>query len=139
MIYFNYLDLPTVPEHLILPVEEVLELENIFGGETKNYTIHECQDELRDYLKNLFPHRDTFRYQTLIHSIPVHKDRGRTTAINYLINTGGADVQTIWYEEDYTTPTYRVVLSKRRWHEIQVDRYHTVTNIQQRRFAITIA
>lgn len=139
MIYFNYLDLPTVPEHLILPVEEVLELENIFGGETKNYTIHECQDELRDYLKNLFPHRDTFRYQTLIHSIPVHKDRGRTTAINYLINTGGADVQTIWYEEDYTTPTYRVVLSNRRWHEIQVDRYHTVTNIQQRRFAITIA
>ena len=139
MTYYKYLELPVVPVSLILPVEEVLELENIFGGETKNYTIHECQDELREYLKELFPERQTFRYQTLVHGIPVHKDRGRTTAINYIIETGGNNVQTIWYEEDYVTPTYNVVLPKKIWHEIQVDQYHTVMNIEERRFAITIA
>ena len=28
---YKFLDLPEVPEDLILPVEEVLQLENIFG------------------------------------------------------------------------------------------------------------
>ena len=135
---YKFLDLPEVPEDLILPVEEVLQLENIFGGETKNYTIHECQDELREYLKELFPECEKFRYQTLIKGVPVHKDRGRTTAINYIIETGGDNVQTIWYEEDYTTPTHHVVLPKKKWHELQVDLYHTVENIEERRFAITV-
>jgi|TARA_R100000030_G_scaffold77306_1_gene60184 hypothetical protein len=135
---YKFLDLPEVPEDLILPVEEVLQLENIFGGETKNYTIHECQDELREYLKELFPECEKFRYQTLIKGVPVHKDRGRTTAINYIIETGGNNVQTIWYEEDYTTPTHNVILPKKKWHELQVDLYHTVANIEERRFAITV-
>ena len=63
---YKFLDLPEVPEDLILPVEEVLQLENIFGGETKNYTIHECQDELREYLKELFPERENFVIKLLL-------------------------------------------------------------------------
>jgi hypothetical protein len=136
---YKFLNIPSVPDHLILPVEEVLELENIFGGRSPNYTIHECQDELREYLQALFPECTKFRYQTLVHGVPVHKDRGRTTAINFILDTGGPNVQTIWYESDQTTPAGSVVLPAKQWHELQVDTHHTVMNIEGRRFAITVA
>ena len=136
---WRLLDLPTVPEHLILPVEQVLELENIFGGHTNNYTIHEVQPELREWLQRVFPDKTKFRYQTLIDDIPVHKDRGRDIAINYIINTGGDNVRTVWYEEDYTTPTHDAIMPAHTWHELQVDTYHSVLGLQERRFAITVA
>ena len=135
---YKYLNLPSVPTHLILPVEDVLKLENIFGGETNNYTIHEVQVELKDFLQAIFPDKTKFRYQTLIDEIPVHIDRGRTTAINYIINSGGDNVKTVWYEDDYTTPTYDVILETQKWCELQVDIYHNVTNLTERRFAITV-
>ena len=52
---YTKLDLPKIPKELILPIKEVLQLENIFGGRSKNYTIHECQPELSEYLKEVFP------------------------------------------------------------------------------------
>lgn len=131
-------DKKCVPEELILPVEQVLELPNFFTGETPNYTIHEVQDDLREWLQKEFPDRTKFRYQTLTKTVPVHKDIGRTECINYIIDNGGQNVQTIWYEEDYVTPTHNVILPERTWHLLQVDYYHTVTNIQGRRFAITV-
>ena len=136
---YRFLELPSVPEHLILPVEETLKLENIFGGHTNNYTIHEVQDELREYLQALFPDYTKFRYQTLREEIPVHKDRGRDIAVNYIIDAGGEDACTVWYEEDYTTPTHDVQLPVHRWHELRVDTYHSVTGITGLRYAITVA
>lgn len=136
---YKYLNLPSVPTHLILPIEEVLKLENIFGGETTNYTIHDVQQELKDFLQAIFPDKTKFRYQTLIDEIPVHIDRGRTTAINYIIKSGGENVKTVWYKDDYTTPTSDIILKPNQWHELQVDIYHNVTNLTERRFAITVA
>ena len=69
---YTKLDLPKVPDNLILPMYEVLKLENIFGGKSKNYTIHECQPELKEYLQKLFPEYTKFRYQTLTKDIPIH-------------------------------------------------------------------
>lgn len=135
---YSYLDLPKVPTELILPLEEILKLENIFGGATDKYTIHECQNELRDFLQQLFPSYTKFRYQTLREGVPVHIDRGRTEAINYLIDTGGDNVSTVWYEYDWTTPFLEKVFEAHRWHKLQVDIYHGVSNIKTCRYAITI-
>jgi hypothetical protein len=137
-MYHKLLNKPTVPEHLILPLDKILQIENIFGGETSNYTLHECQSELKEYLKIIFPEYTKFRYQTLKKTIPVHKDRGRIRAVNYIIDAGGSNVKTVWYEEDYTTPVYSVILPVKQWHELEVDTYHTVENIETRRYAITV-
>jgi hypothetical protein len=132
-------DLPIVPEHLILSLSEVVKLTNWFRGKSKNYTIHECQDNLREYLQNEFPKYEHFRYQTLVDGVPIHKDRNRTRALNYIIDAGGSDVHTIWYDEDKITPICDIVLPTNKWHILEVDSYHTITNIKERRFAITIA
>jgi hypothetical protein len=136
---YKFLDVPEIPEELILPLDEVLQLENIFGGATNNYTIHECQPELRDWLKSHFPDCTKFRYQTLIDEIPVHKDRGRDIAINYILDTGGDDVKTVWYEEDWTTATHDMIFPAKKWHEIDVSIYHGVSGLTSRRWAITVA
>lgn len=130
---------PSVPESLILPLDDILKLENIFGGATKNYTTHEVPDDLREYLQSIFPDCTKFRYQTMRGEIPVHKDRGRVRAINYILDTGGDNARTVWYEEDYTTPTHSMKLEERKWHEIDVGIYHNVINIDTVRYAITVA
>jgi len=136
---FWILNIPKIPEHLILPLEETLELENIFEGDSDNYTIHNVQKELKEYLQPLFPNYSLFRYQTMINEIPVHVDGSRDFAINYIIDPGGDNVHTVWYEEDRITSTQDVKFPAQQWHEIQVNLYHNVTGITGRRYGITIA
>ena len=150
MTYRLLTDLPSIPENLILPVEEVLELENhaTWDGVTKNYTLHKCQDELIEYLKELFPERNDFWYQTIVQELPIHKNKNfselyirelPSTRLNYLIDAGGENVQTIWYTDISKEITHNVVLPIQVWHELQVYIYHSVNNIEEgrRRFAIT--
>ena len=135
---YTKLDLPKIPKDLILPLEEVLKLENIFGGKSKNYTIHECQPELKEYLQELLPDCTKFRYQTLTKDIPIHTDRGREFAINYIIQTGGQNAETCWYEEFVQEPIDSVIIPKEEWHKLAVNVHHTVRNITDWRFAITV-
>ena len=136
---YTKLDLPKVPDNLILTMYEVLKLENIFGGKSKNYTIHECQPELKEYLQKLFPEYTKFRYQTLTKDIPIHVDRGREFAINYIIHAGGDKVETCWYEEKTSqNPIDTVIFPREEWYKLAVDTYHTVRNITDWRFAITV-
>ena len=135
---YSTLDLPKIPKDLILSLEEVLKLENIFGGKSKNYTIHECQLELKEYLQDLFPDCTKFRYQTLTQDIPIHTDRGREFAINYIIQTGGDTAETCWYEEFVQEPIDSIILPKEEWYKLAVNVHHTVRNITDWRFAITV-
>lgn len=136
---FWILNIPKIPEHLILPLEEILELENVFEGDSNNYTVHDVQKELKEYLQPLFPNYRKFRYQTMTGDIPVHVDNSRDFAINYIIDPGGDNVHTVWYEEDRITPTQDAKFPAQQWHEIQVNLYHNVTGITGRRYGITIA
>lgn len=140
-MYCKFLDKPKVPEHLILSLGQVLKLENIFGGQSKDYTIHDCQDELKAYLKTVFPEYTKFRYQTLRNGVPIHVDFGRTHATNYIIDTGGIDVKTIWYESTPIhdkIPIFNTVIPAKSWHELKVDSLHTVMGIDTTRYAITV-
>lgn len=150
MLYKLLTDIQRIPENLILSVEEVLELENhaVWNGVTKNYTLHKCQDELREYLKELFPERNDFWYQTIVHGLPIHKNKNfsefynrelPSTRTNYLIDAGGDNVQTIWYKEVSGEIIDNVVFPIQIWHELEVFVHHSVDNIEEshRRFSIT--
>lgn len=137
-MYYKYLDLPAPPTTLVYNLEQTLQLENIFGGHTNNYTIHECPDELAYWLKGIFPSCNKFRYQTLTKDIPCHIDRGRTSCINFLLDTGGNNVSTAWYTDEFGDKIEEVVLERNRWHELQVDQWHTVHGLTGWRHAITV-
>tara|TARA_R110000772_G_C13308970_1_gene439678 strand:+ start:2469 stop:2885 length:417 start_codon:yes stop_codon:yes gene_type:complete len=138
-MYYKYLDHPVPPQELLLDLHSVRQLPNIFGGATKNYTIHECPDELAEWLRGIFPEYTKFRYQTLTRDIPCHVDRGREIAINYLIDAGGTDVSTVWYSDEFGDKLEETIVEAGRWHQLQVDQWHTVHGITGDRFALTIA
>lgn len=132
-------DIPPIPADLLITnPDEVRKLPNIFSGKSNNYTLHECPDELRSYLKKIFPDMTKFRYQTLRKDIPVHIDIGRKFAINYIVSTGGTDVNTVWYKKDGSTEVFRVKLPSNTWHKLEVDKHHNVTGITDDRVAVTI-
>jgi len=141
-------DLPLIPENLILPVEEILELENhaTWDNVTEKYTLHRCQDELSDYLKEMFPESIGFWYHTIVEELPIHKNGDfstfynrelPSTRLNYIIDSGGENVRTNWYDNEELIES--VVFPERVWHELEVFVYHNVDNIDEgkRRVAIT--
>lgn len=67
----------------------------------------------------------------------IHKDLGKIRGLNYILDLGGPNVVTTFYEKDYTK-IHSCVLPAFRWHEIQTDVFHHVTNIQTKRVALTI-
>ena len=138
-MFYEKLDLPKLPEDLLLTdPDEIRKLPNTFVGESKNYTIHDVPDELLSYLKNMFPDRTLFRYQTLTDGVPIHIDVGRNDTINYIINTGGDNVITSWYDEN-GTEQFSVCIPKQTWHWLKVDVPHGVHNIKAIRVAVTVA
>jgi|SaaInlLV_10m_DNA_1039704.scaffolds.fasta_scaffold107735_1 hypothetical protein len=135
---FKRLDIPAVPEEIILPLDEILKLKNFFGGYTDKYTIHDCQDELYFWLKDVFPEYNKLCYQTLQDDVPIHIDGGRTTAINYIIKSGGDSVSTAWYDSEFGEKINEISIEPNQWHEIEVDKWHTVHGITDRRISITV-
>lgn len=135
---YTIFDLPKIPKHLILSIEEVLKLDNKFTGLSNNYSTHNVQNELKEYLQLMFPEHQFFRYQLLKGNIPIHVDVSRDIAINYIIDTGGSNVSTVWYDDTRTTAIESVVFQPNIWHSIRTDIPHNVNNITEQRFAITI-
>ena len=135
---YRLLDMPRVPDNLILPIGKILEIENFFGGYTDRYTIHDCQPDLQQFLKKLFPEYKKFCYQTLQDNVPIHIDTGRTTAINYIVKSGGDRVSTAWYTDEFGDKIKEVVIKPKKWHELEVDKWHGVHGITDRRVAITV-
>ncbi len=112
------------------------------------YTIHKCGDELTEELKILFPDlvdKSTHytridnllcNYQCIYRGVPIHKD-DRDFAFNYIINTGGNNVETVWYDDNYKE-IHRECIEPNKWHQLKVNVLHTVEGITNKRFGITI-
>jgi hypothetical protein len=99
-----------------------------------NYSI------LEDHLQPLFNFDITNRVfiQIIKKGISIHKDTGRKIIYNYLIDTGGANVYTHFFDEDKKTELYSVNIPVNAWHKMDVSYYHNVTGITHNRIAITI-
>jgi hypothetical protein len=84
---------------------------------------------------------------------PPHCDRGRKTAINYVVAAGGDCVTTTFYNEtrqdsnlsaaenyryDQVTVKSSQVLHEQQWHAYNVQRFHSVENIKTERYLLSI-
>jgi hypothetical protein len=83
---------------------------------------------------------------------PPHVDRGRALAINYYIELGGDNVQTVYYNKQLETDSesstnYRYsdvkkigqyCFKKNNWYAYNVSQCHSVENIQTTRYFLSI-
>jgi hypothetical protein len=77
-------------------------------------------------------------FQIMTGDQPMHKDNVTLTKLIYLINTGGDNVYTRFYDDDKNlTHSYKIECN--RWHLLKADSYHSVDGVEsgQTRFSLT--
>ena len=80
-----------------------------------------------------------FGFQIMIGDVAVHKDAGTSIKFCYLIQTGGDNVITTFYNDDKITPLDSYCIELEQWHILKVNTWHGVSNFapDQIRFAVT--
>jgi hypothetical protein len=137
--FFKYLDLPKIPEYLLVDIASIEQQKNIYGIELPFYKQFEVSNELYTFLKSIFDFEFSAQYQIIRKELPIHKDRSRTECINYLIDNGGANSSLMIYNEDKTTVVHREQIENFKWHWIDVSKFHGVSGLQDSpRFSITV-
>ncbi len=142
-LLLEYLDLPTIPSEWLLSLEEIKQLPPYSPPELEErnlYYLRQLKDKriidlLQPYFNfNLEGH---IFYQFIGPKLGIHTDFGRKTAINYIIELGGNDVITKWYNDNNEVIEQQII-EKNRWHKLVVDVKHSAENITSDRYAVTI-
>lgn len=144
LTYYEELSWPKVPQEFCI-TDETFMIEQFQPAhpypDYPYYRQFKCYNNtLYEKLQPLFDFniRDRIFYQIVKHGISTHKDTGRKIIYNYLLDTGGDNVYTNFYDENKTTEVFSVKIPSQTWHRLDVSYYHNVINIQKPRIAISI-
>ena len=107
------------------------EIENLKNEDKEKKNIYN-----NHFLKSLFPKCTSFRYQLLRDGIPKHVDVDRVMCYNYILQSGGVNVETVWWDND--KEIYRTRIPEKKWHKINVTTEHSIENIETERVAISV-
>ena len=128
--YYEEIDwLPEIPDQLILPLNEILQLENLFPVPEMidTYASFKVQDNLSDFVNKYFDYEVNVKYQVIRKELPVHTDFGvGDVKFNYIVDTGG-DVTTRWWDEDHWNILHETICKERTWHKLRIDVPHDIT------------
>jgi hypothetical protein len=137
---FEYFDkFPKIPHDL---EEEIIKStiinENIFVYNSyENYKIYTATSELKKFIETFFKNH-IIRVQVIEKKLHIHKDIGRKIKFNYLINSGGSNVETCFYNNKIKL-TQKIKIDERRWHKLDVSVLHNVINLETPRIAVTVS
>lgn len=137
-INLQYLDKPALPQNLIEEVYKSLENPNTFAVKGyKDYELFEVTQPLKDFTKSIFDFEHNTKVQRIHNTLYIHKDFNRIKAFNYIIEQGGDNVETCFYNDKFELIEQHVI-EKHRWHVLNVDVFHNVRNVNRPRIALTV-
>jgi hypothetical protein len=135
---FTYVDNIKVPdEDLIKSVYDSLKENPFFNF--SNYFLYTCNPLLVKFLQSQFI-SNNFKYgiQRISAGQSIHIDYKRTTAFNFILETGGTNVATcFWSDLAGSKLLQSVVIGKQKWHKLNVTIPHSVINLTSDRISIT--
>ncbi len=137
--YLNYIDTPSLPESIIQEVYKSTQNPNIFYVQKSQneYGLYEATDLLKEYTHKIFSFQHKTRVQKIHKDLFIHKDFERGLAYNYLIDLGGDNVETCFFDNDFKLVETHVI-KKHAWHTLDVTVFHSVKNVTHPRLAITL-
>jgi hypothetical protein len=137
--YIRYLNLPEIPNELLSAIsknfdeyKKITHEETYAWSDSFNKDINEwCRDNICDTMY--------WGFQIITGELFLHKDQGTVTKMNFVIDTGGDNAVTEFYDDDQTTLLDSIIIQPRRWHIFKADTYHCVKNIDldKIRFGVT--
>jgi len=141
---YEELDWPQVPAEFCITNEEFM-IKNFIHSHPVDHYLYYRQykynsNTLVKILQPLFNFdiRGRIFYQIIKKGISTHKDIGRKIIYNYILDTGGEEVFTRFYEEDKVTESLSVKIPLHKWHKLDTTHYHNVTGIERPRVAISV-
>ena len=140
-MYYEYKEFPSIPENLLESPDAVINksTEGMHSAFKFNpfYQTRNAVPELTEWASQIIKQPFSIKYQIINEGIPIHKDFGRFTALNYILDTGGDNVLTNFYDNNKVLVD-SVCFPPKKWHIIRTDMYHNVTNHTHTRVAVTI-
>lgn len=132
----TYYNIKKLPEEMISEVHKSLENTNIYPLKCDHYKACMGTYTLQNFVQSLFDTDILVLCHVIYDNLEIHKDVHRTIAYNYIIESGGSLVKTNFYNDNKELKeTYYIEPYK--WHSLNVSLYHSVTNIERPRIAIT--
>lgn len=142
--FYQELNWPQIPEEFCITDENILEDICQPAHPVPDYLFYRQykfnNSTLRNTLQPLFNFDITGRifYQIIKKGISTHKDVGRKIIYNYVLEQGGSEVYTNFYDEDKITELFSVNIPANKWHQMDVSYYHNVIGIEIPRVAISV-
>jgi len=137
MSNLKYWDYKKLPHNLIDEVYNSLNNIDRFPIENDQYKSFEASQALKNFTKDIFDFEHNTAVQVLYKNVDIHIDLWRTLAYNYIIDTGGPEVKTCFYNEsNELIESY--IIKANQWHSLNVETRHNVVNIVRPRIAITV-
>jgi len=137
----RYLNLPKIPDEIVKNLNYEFEQysfkSNFLNGADK--WSDSFNQEINVWCKQNICDTMHWGFQFMNSDIVVHKDVGTEVKLTYLIDAGGANVRTNFFEDDKTTMTHSFVIPIHRWHILCASKYHSVEGIESKhtRFSLT--
>lgn len=139
--YLVYLDLPEIPEHLIEPIDVIINKppkpDSKIPTDFAPFQTRLVSKELFEWVQDMFKIKCYTQYQIIKRGLPTHKDVRRTVAFNYILETGGPNVLTTIYDDTKKMIDYEEI-KPHIWHRLKTDVFHNVTGITSSRVSISV-
>lgn len=132
MNYIEFLDFPTVPEELLDPISSILDRPKIPSALRPTggiwFQSKRINSTLCTWLTSVFPFEFVAQYQIIKCGLPIHRDKGRNLAYNYLLQHGGTNVVTSVYDNSRKILQCEIIPLK-KWHKIEIHNLHGISGL----------
>ena len=144
-MHITYLNYPKVPKELLKELPAILSTKDDFPRVTGAgyYPPMQCY-HITGLLLEWIKHNIPIKFGSIIHinhicdTIVTHRDyQTERYKVNYIFDTGGENVLTHFYDDDYVLLESHKV-EPYRWHQFNGQINHNVTGIIRPRIAITL-
>jgi hypothetical protein len=134
--YIQYVNLPTVPEEVLKDLPTDI---NVYKKQTlQNYHWTDSfNDKLNVWAQENICGEIYYAFQMMTGDIPCHKDIDTKTKFVYILDTGGSNVLTRFWDDDFNLLD-EYVIEPFRWHILKADTYHSVEGIEADKFRWSI-
>ena len=125
--YIQYINLPVIPQDIVNNLPRSLSSYELQNNGNYNWT-DSYNTQLNEWCQKNICSEMYFAFQFITGDIPIHKDIETQTKFVYIIETGGLNVITKFWDDDYKLLD-EYCIEKNRWHILKADTYHSVEDI----------
>ncbi len=127
--FIHYINLPKVPQELIDELPTDIAFYNVINHGNYNWS-DSFTEKINAWGKQFVGNEMYFAFQFMTGNIPVHKDIETQIKFVYLIDQGGTEVYTkFWNDNLDLLDQYKIETN--RWHILKADCNHSVEGLEQ--------